>query len=103
MIVQSLLDTETTINRRIFFKQAGSLLLATSTASIGLLDVGNVAHGASTISSAMDTQTSASIWSHWESLGGALASEPTVSSRASGRLDVFIRGTDNALWHKWYN
>ncbi|MEH2385895.1 MAG: hypothetical protein V7K14_08975, partial [Nostoc sp.] len=24
-------------------------------------------------------------------------------SWASGRLDVFVRGTDNALWHKWFD
>jgi hypothetical protein len=38
----------------------------------------------------------------WESLGGVLTSGPGTSSWASGRLDVFVRGTDSALWHKWY-
>ena len=38
----------------------------------------------------------------WESLGGVLTSEPAVSSWAPGRLDVFARGTDNALLHRWY-
>ncbi len=42
-------------------------------------------------------------WSGWESLGGVLTSAPAVCSWASGRLDVFVRGTDNALWHKWYS
>ena len=42
-------------------------------------------------------------WSGWESLGGVLTSGPGVSSWASGRLDVFVRGTDNALWHKWFS
>ena len=42
-------------------------------------------------------------WSGWESLGGVLTSGPGVCSWASGRLDVFVRGTDNALWHKWYS
>jgi peptidoglycan hydrolase-like protein with peptidoglycan-binding domain len=42
-------------------------------------------------------------WSAWESLGGVLTSAPDVSSWASGRLDGFVRGTDNALWHKWWN
>src|SRR6266536_3660151 len=41
-------------------------------------------------------------WSDWESLGGILTSSPAASSWASGRLDVFARGTDSALWHKWY-
>ena len=39
----------------------------------------------------------------WESLGGVLTSGPTVSSWAPGRLDVFARGTDNSLCHKWYD
>jgi Matrixin/Putative peptidoglycan binding domain/Repeat of unknown function (DUF346) len=42
-------------------------------------------------------------WSGWESLGGVLSSGPGVCSWASGRLDIFVRGTDNALWHKWYS
>jgi hypothetical protein len=29
-------------------------------------------------------------------------SGPAVSSWASGRLDMFVRGTDNAIWHAWY-
>jgi len=42
-------------------------------------------------------------WSGWESLGGVLTSGPGVCSWASGRLDIFVRGTDNRLWHKWYS
>jgi len=42
-------------------------------------------------------------WSAWESLGGVLTSGVGVSSWASGRLDTFVRGTDNALWHKWFS
>lgn len=42
-------------------------------------------------------------WSGWEKLGGYLSSGPGVCSWASGRLDVFARGGDNALWHKWYS
>ena len=41
-------------------------------------------------------------WSGWESLGGVLTSAPAASSWAANRLDVFVRGTDNALWHKWW-
>jgi hypothetical protein len=26
-----------------------------------------------------------------------------VSSWSAGRLDVFAKGTDNQLWHKWWN
>ncbi|WP_245732727.1 hypothetical protein [Salinibacillus kushneri] len=42
-------------------------------------------------------------WSGWESLGGTLASAPSVSSWQNNRLDVFARGTDNALYHIWWN
>ena len=45
---------------------------------------------------------SRSRWSGWESLGGVLTSAPAVSSWSANRLDVFARGTDNALWHKWW-
>jgi hypothetical protein len=41
-------------------------------------------------------------WLGWESLGGVLTSGPGASSWSAGRLDVFVRGTDSALWHKWY-
>ena len=37
-------------------------------------------------------------WMGWEQLDGVLTSGPGVSSWASGRLDVFVRGTDSALW-----
>lgn len=42
-------------------------------------------------------------WSHWESLGGQLTSAPSAVAWDNGRLDIFVRGTDNALHHKWYN
>jgi hypothetical protein len=42
-------------------------------------------------------------WSGWESLGGILTSAPAVSSWAANRLDAFVRGTDNAMWHKWWD
>jgi hypothetical protein len=42
-------------------------------------------------------------WSGWEDLGGISTSGPAVSSWASNRLDVFTRGTNNHMWHKWYD
>jgi hypothetical protein len=39
----------------------------------------------------------------WESLGGVVTSGPGASSWSWGRLDVFARGGNNALYHKWYN
>ena len=42
-------------------------------------------------------------WSQWEDLGGVLTSDPAVASWQANRLDVFGRGQNNALWHKWWN
>ena len=43
------------------------------------------------------------VWSGWESLGGSLGSAPSVASWGSGRLDIFARGNDGSLIHKWYD
>ncbi|MBB6214268.1 hypothetical protein HNQ80_000337 [Anaerosolibacter carboniphilus] len=42
-------------------------------------------------------------WSQWEDLGGVLTSGPAVASWQANRLDVFGRGQNNALWHKWWD
>ncbi|HYE12346.1 MAG TPA: sialidase [Patescibacteria group bacterium] len=42
-------------------------------------------------------------WSQWEDLGGILTSGPAVASWQANRLDVFGRGQNNALWHKWWD
>ncbi len=43
-------------------------------------------------------------WSNWEQLSASqITSDPAVASWGAGRLDCFVRGTDNALWHKWYD
>jgi murein DD-endopeptidase MepM/ murein hydrolase activator NlpD len=39
----------------------------------------------------------------WGDLGGSLTSAPATASWAAGRQDVFVRGTDNALWHRWWD
>src|SRR5436190_2026162 len=41
--------------------------------------------------------------SEWESLGGSFTSAPAICSWGVGRLDVFGRGEDFALWHKWFD
>src|SRR5207245_478165 len=38
-----------------------------------------------------------------ESVGGYATSGPAVTSWGANRLDVFARGWDNALYHKWWN
>ena len=74
--------------------------------------------GATAVSSALDTVNVESIrswsprgarrghrpagaWSDWASEGGALTSDIVVERNADGRLELFVRGTDNAVWHKW--
>jgi len=39
----------------------------------------------------------------WSSLGGVLTSTPAASSWGSGTADVFVRGADNALWHRHFD
>jgi hypothetical protein len=51
-------------------------------------------------------------WSRWTSLGGQTTSNPAASSVKQGTIDLFVRGTDNALhtrhlsgdtWSRWTN
>lgn len=40
----------------------------------------------------------------WESLGGLIVGKPTAVSWAENRLDIFVRGLDNQIYHKaWDN
>ena len=39
-------------------------------------------------------------WTDWESLGGLLSVLPAAVSWGPNRLDVFVIGRDNALWHR---
>jgi hypothetical protein len=36
-------------------------------------------------------------------LGGAGTSSPKAVSWGEGRIDLFVRGTDAALYHQWFN
>src|SRR5207253_1585413 len=38
----------------------------------------------------------------WDSLGGFATSGPAISSAGATALHAFVRGTDNRLWHKWW-
>ncbi|WP_206664690.1 hypothetical protein [Dankookia rubra] len=42
-------------------------------------------------------------WSGWESLGGVLTSDPDAEAWSANRLDIFVRGTDAGLYHKWWD
>ena len=37
----------------------------------------------------------------WASLGGIVTSNIATGRNADGRMEIFARGTDNALWHNW--
>src|SRR5215471_8389413 len=41
------------------------------------------------------------VWSGWFSECGVLTSNVAVGQNADGRLEAFVRGTDNAIWHNW--
>ncbi|MGB9371314.1 MAG: hypothetical protein WCB79_05220 [Halobacteriota archaeon] len=44
-------------------------------------------------------------WGKWTSIGGQIpaGTGPAACSWGTSRLDVFVQGTDAALWHKSYN
>ena len=42
-------------------------------------------------------------WGGWENLGGILLEEPDCVSWGSNRIDCFARGTDQAMWHRWWD
>jgi peptidoglycan hydrolase-like protein with peptidoglycan-binding domain len=37
----------------------------------------------------------------WASMGGVITSNIGLGQNADGRLELFARGTDNAVWHQW--
>jgi spore germination protein YaaH len=41
--------------------------------------------------------------SNWSSLGGSISSGVSAASWGQTRLDLFVRGTDNAIYHRWWN
>jgi hypothetical protein len=43
-----------------------------------------------------------SVWSGFAKVGGVFTGSPAVCSWGSGRLDVFVRGTNTHLMHRWY-
>ena len=40
---------------------------------------------------------------HSENFGGTSPSAPEICSWGDGHVEIFHRGTDNALWHKYWN
>jgi hypothetical protein len=39
----------------------------------------------------------------FESIGGGATASPAVASWGANRLDLFVKGTDNALWHRFWD
>ena len=39
----------------------------------------------------------------WENLGGAILEQPSCVSWGANRIDCFARGTNKAMYHKWWN
>ena len=48
------------------------------------------------------SKAAAATISSWKPLGGTLTSGPAAVSWGPNREDVFVRGADNQLWHRWY-
>lgn len=41
-------------------------------------------------------------WGGWENLGGTIQEAPNCVSWGSNRIDCFARGTDSAMYHRWW-
>jgi hypothetical protein len=57
----------------------------------------------STTTTSSTTTTTNPGWVGFEKLGGVFTESPAVCSWGSNRLDVFVRGTNTHLMHRWYN
>jgi len=44
----------------------------------------------------------AGTWSGWHSLGGIIDNEPAAVSWGPNRIDCFVRGMNNHMYHKWW-
>ena len=42
-------------------------------------------------------------WQSWEDLAGIITAGPAVASWGPNRLDCFVKGSNNHLWHKWWD
>ena len=69
----------------------------------GVVDTGN---GGTIFFRGADGQ----LWMRWVGstaeavpLGGQIIGEPDATTWGGGRIDVVARGTDNAVWHRWYD
>jgi GH25 family lysozyme M1 (1,4-beta-N-acetylmuramidase) len=42
-------------------------------------------------------------WGNWSNTGATGTSSPSATSWGAGRIDTFVRGSDNACWHNYFN
>jgi len=58
-----------------------------------------------TITAAMSltSRQSRAQWGGWESLGGVILEQPDCVSWGPNRIDCFARGTNAAMFHRWWN
>lgn len=51
--------------------------------------------------SVIEDPNNPSSWSGWTDLGGIAITDPIAATNADGRVEVFVVGTDGALYHRW--
>jgi hypothetical protein len=73
----------------------GSLTVTIPAHAAQVVDVTVTAGGAASLAGPADRFT------YYTNLAGGLTAAPDASSWGGGRLDVFARGPDGALWHRW--
>ncbi len=78
----------------------GKLASTTTTSSATTTSSTTTTSTSSTTTTSSSTTTTTNL--HYENLGGQLTSAPAACSWGSDRIDVFARGTEGALWHKWF-
>ena len=42
-------------------------------------------------------------WGGWETLGGVILEDQECTTWSADRIDCFARGTDAAMWHRWWD
>src|SRR5215813_9291653 len=52
---------------------------------------------------AMASEPARAQWGGWEGLGGVILDAPSCENWGPNRIDCFARGTDRAMYHRWWN
>ena len=51
----------------------------------------------------MPTNKAEAQWGGWENLAGIILEQPDCVSWGPNRIDCFARGTNRAMYHRWWN